>query len=245
VTSDETALKIGELAERTGLTVRTLHHYDAIGLLVPAHRTASGHRLYGREDLERLQRIVSLRQLGLSLEEIAACLDRPDHSLLSVLERHIDQLRQRLEEEQRLCHQLESVAGQLRARRQVSTEDLLHTLEATIMFEKFYTPDQLKTLETRREALGEAGMAKAQSDWAELMGEVRAAMARGADPASEEMQALGKRWQGLVTAFTGGDAGIAESLGRLYREAPQEAETMGGPDAAVRHFMAQVAAARA
>ena len=62
------ALKIGELASRTGLTVRTLHHYDEIGLLKPSHRTDSGHRLYTVRDLGRLQQIVSLRQLGFSLD---------------------------------------------------------------------------------------------------------------------------------------------------------------------------------
>ncbi|MEA2488332.1 MAG: hypothetical protein QOH21_124, partial [Acidobacteriota bacterium] len=56
--------KIGELAKRTGVSVRTLHHYDEIGLLTPSHRTESGHRLYGREEVIRLQQIVSLRQVG-------------------------------------------------------------------------------------------------------------------------------------------------------------------------------------
>lgn len=63
-------LKVGELAERTGLSVRTLHHYDEIGLLSPVGRTGSGHRLYGGEELTRLAQIVSLRQLGLSLDAI-------------------------------------------------------------------------------------------------------------------------------------------------------------------------------
>ena len=48
-------MKVGELTKRTGLTVRTLHHYDEIGLLAPAERTSSGHRLYGETELRRLQ----------------------------------------------------------------------------------------------------------------------------------------------------------------------------------------------
>ena len=72
------AFKVGELARRTGLTIRTLHHYDEIGLLKPTLHTGAGHRLYTAGDVARLQQVRSLRQLGFSLEEIRACLDRPD-----------------------------------------------------------------------------------------------------------------------------------------------------------------------
>ena len=66
----QSSWKVGELASLTGLTVRTLHHYDEINLLKPCEYTDSGHRLYGEEDIIRLQQILSLRQLGFSLEEI-------------------------------------------------------------------------------------------------------------------------------------------------------------------------------
>ena len=67
--------KIGELARRTGLTVRTLHHYDEIGLLSPAERSDGGHRVYDEADVQRLYRIVSLRSLGFPLDAIAQALD--------------------------------------------------------------------------------------------------------------------------------------------------------------------------
>ncbi len=85
-------LKVGELAKRTGLTVRTLHHYDEIGLLKPSLRTEAGHRLYDADDVARLQKIVLLRQLGFSLEEVQACLDRPGFSPLEVLGLHLTRL---------------------------------------------------------------------------------------------------------------------------------------------------------
>ncbi len=67
--------KVGELAKQTGLTVRTLHHYDEIGLLKPSRRTRSGHRLYGEADVQRLYRILALRRLGFALSEIETVLD--------------------------------------------------------------------------------------------------------------------------------------------------------------------------
>ena len=70
-------MKVGTLARKTGLTVRTLHYYDEIGLLSPSRRSEAGYRLYGADDVARLQQIMSLRQLGFSLEDIQALLDHP------------------------------------------------------------------------------------------------------------------------------------------------------------------------
>src|SRR5207302_5644108 len=84
------ALKVGELARRTGLTIRTLHHYDEIGLLKPSLHTESGHRLYTADDVARLQQIVSLRQLGFSLDEVRDCLNRPGFSMLEVIRLHAE-----------------------------------------------------------------------------------------------------------------------------------------------------------
>lgn len=70
-------LKVGELAKRSGLTVRALHHYHAIGLLSPSARAENGYRLYGRDDIARLHQIQALRRFGLSLAEIGAFLDQP------------------------------------------------------------------------------------------------------------------------------------------------------------------------
>ena len=64
--SRETGMKVGQLAKRTGVSVRALHYYDEIGLLQPSTLTKSGHRLYGPAELVRLQQIKSLRQLGFS-----------------------------------------------------------------------------------------------------------------------------------------------------------------------------------
>jgi len=69
--------QVKEVAEQSGVSIRALHHYDAIGLLVPSLRTAAGYRLYSEDDLLRLQQILIGRELGLSLEEIRRSLDDP------------------------------------------------------------------------------------------------------------------------------------------------------------------------
>ena len=72
------ALTVGQVADRLGVTVRTLHHYDEIGLLVPGGRSPTGYRLYTEPDLERLQHIVVYRRLGFALEEIGLLLEHPE-----------------------------------------------------------------------------------------------------------------------------------------------------------------------
>ncbi|GCD43958.1 MerR family transcriptional regulator [Streptomyces paromomycinus] len=69
---------VGQVAGFAGVTVRTLHHYDEIGLLVPGERSRAGHRRYGDADLDRLQQIMFYRELGFPLDEVAALLDDPD-----------------------------------------------------------------------------------------------------------------------------------------------------------------------
>src|SRR5580765_3510506 len=97
------ALKVGELAKRTGLTIRTLHHYDEIGLLRPSLHTESGHRLYTAADVARLQQVISLRQLGFALEEIGACLNQADFSPLEVIRLHVERLREQSALQRGLC----------------------------------------------------------------------------------------------------------------------------------------------
>src|SRR6185312_8429907 len=78
---------VGEVAELAGVTVRTLHHYDELGLLSPSGRSEAGYRLYSYDDLARLREVLIWRTLGFPLTEIAALLDDPGHDRLAALER--------------------------------------------------------------------------------------------------------------------------------------------------------------
>jgi DNA-binding transcriptional MerR regulator len=78
---------VGEVSELAGVTVRTLHHYDELGLLSPGERSEAGYRLYSYDDLTRLQEILIWRALGFSLGQIASLLDDSGHDRLAALER--------------------------------------------------------------------------------------------------------------------------------------------------------------
>ncbi|THA24520.1 MerR family transcriptional regulator [Streptomyces sp. RKND-216] len=89
------AWKVGELARPTGLTVRTLHHYERIGLLTPSGRTGGGHRLYDEADVTRLYRVVALRELGLSLDAVGTAL-AGELDLADLLRSHLEHVGQQL-----------------------------------------------------------------------------------------------------------------------------------------------------
>ena len=132
---DDRRWKVGELSRETGLTVRALHHYDEVGLLVPAERTAAGHRLYAEHDLERLYRILALRRLGLRLDEIAALLDDDGASLLETVRRHLEQVERKLEQQQRLRERLRELLDALERSIEPSADQLIETLEAMTVVE--------------------------------------------------------------------------------------------------------------
>ena len=229
--------KVGQLARSTGLSVRTLHHYDDIGLLSPSHRTESGHRLYAEGDVSRLQQIVSLRSLGLPLEEIREMLDRRGISLAQVLTLHAARLREQIQMQQRLVARLDAVATRLGSDGTVSAEELIQTMEEMKMFERYYTPEQLAELEARRETVGEERIRQVEAEWPTLMAEVQAEMDRGTDPADPRVRELARRWSGLVNEFTGGNPEIAKSLRSMYE---QEDEVHGMNVAHMRPMMEYV-----
>jgi DNA-binding transcriptional MerR regulator len=90
-------VNVGEVAALAGVTVRTLHHYDRIGLLSPSGRTAAGYRRYSPADLDRLHQVLVYRELGFPLEEVATLLDDPAADPVAHLRRQLALLRDRLD----------------------------------------------------------------------------------------------------------------------------------------------------
>lgn len=127
--------KVGELAKRTGLTVRALHHYDKLGLLVPSERTEAGHRLYAEEDVRRLYRILTLRQLGLRLAEISSLLDGDDSGLIATVRRHLERVERDLEHGQRLRRRLVQILDALERSLEPSVDDFIDAMEVMSMIQ--------------------------------------------------------------------------------------------------------------
>ena len=220
-------MKVGALAKCTGLSVRTLHYYDEIGLLQPSNVTSSGHRVYGPDELARLQRIKSLRQLGFSLDEIRACLDAPEFSAHRVIELHIRQLRSQIGEQERLVALLETLDASFSAGSIASPDQLIDAIESISSLDRTFTPEELADLKARGERLGRDHVKAVEQEWPRLIARMRGAMLSGADPASEEVIAIARRWRELVREFTGGNPEIARKVRAGFVDDPARMKRAG------------------
>jgi DNA-binding transcriptional MerR regulator len=229
--------KIGELARRTGLTVRSLHHYDEIGLLSPAERSDGGHRVYDEADVQRLYRIVSLRSLGFPLDAIAQALDSQAFDAKAAVDDHLRRLEAQIAQEQQLLDKLRTL------RQRLDADDFLTTIEEITMRERYYTPEQLDQLEQRRQALGEDAIKDVEREWGEIFATLKQEMDKGTDPADPRLQPIGERSKELLDMFTGGDPGIQASLKRMYETEGPEKASRGMADPAVFEYLARIRAA--
>jgi len=220
--------KVGELAGRTGMSVRALHHYDEIGLLTPTLRTPSGHRLYQQSDVERLQQIQSLRLMGIPLDEVRQLLDGARISARELIAMHIAKLHERIALQNRLAERLQALAEHIESVESASIDVLCQIIQVTTAMEKYFTTEQLEVLRDRRTSISEQHMNEVRNSWNEIIPKVRNAMAANVDPTSPEILAIANRWKALVEEFTGGDPKIANAVKTMYEhEGPSLQQHLG------------------
>ena len=144
------AWRSGELAQATGLTVRALRHYEALGLLAPSGRTAGGHRWYAGADVRRLHQIIALRSLGLSLKDIRTMLaEAPDRSPVDLLRRQVAAANERIASATALRGRLLRALGDLDRMVEPSTADLLRLIEETITMTRKFTREEFEALASK------------------------------------------------------------------------------------------------
>jgi MerR family transcriptional regulator, thiopeptide resistance regulator len=221
--------RVGELAKQTGITVRTLRYYDQLGLLKPTEYTETGHRLYTYQDLLRLQQVLSLRQLGFSLEEIKQILESGKLIPLKLVRMHRERVEEQIRTQQELYQQLANLERALTSRQELSVEQLIQLLEAMKMTEKHFNKEQMEYLKKRREMFSEETIQSVEKEWPELIAKVQAEMDKGTPPTDPTVLALAKRWHELVQMFTGGNKEIFQSLQKQYQHPEVATQTCGDP----------------
>ncbi|WP_075794751.1 MerR family transcriptional regulator [Massilia putida] len=202
-------LKVGELAALANLTVRTLHHYDSIGLLRPSARSDAGYRLYDRDDVARLHRIQALRAFGLSLSDIGLTLDIPAGSPLAIVDRQLEALETRMAQASRARDQLLRVRAELVRGGAPDLSTWLTTLENTMdmtnVYERYFTKEELDRLPMVRN-----DAAKAQ--WQGMVEQARGLIESQVPPHADAAKAFATRWLQTFDRDTGGDAALAAKL---------------------------------
>lgn len=222
---------VKEVAKLSGVTVRTLHHYDQVGLLKPAQVGENGYRYYGREELLRLQQILFHRELELPLEAIADVLDRPDYDRLEALKRHRKTLSQKAARYRRLIQTLDRTLVALEGETQMKDEDLYKGFEPEKQAQ--YEAEIIERFGEQARASIEASRTAlktwSKADWAKWGGEYAAveagigkALANGLPADSDEVRALIRRHHAWVAAMWNRKPSreAYTGLGELYTDHP-------------------------
>ena len=213
MTLDKRTWRIGEVASATGLTVRALHHYDQIGLVVPSGRTSGGHRLYTDADLVVLYQVTALRQLGLPLDQIAVLLaGRADVS--QVIDEQLAQVDRQIRMATRLREQL------LAAARETGAADGARFAEIIKLagdLTSYLDAEQIEAMRRRMSDLGVVGEHAVGVEIPRLYGEALAEMRSGTPPGDPAVRRIASRLDELSALLRGGpDTGVSAAVRAMW-----------------------------
>jgi MerR family transcriptional regulator, thiopeptide resistance regulator len=205
--------RIGEVATATGLTVRALHHYDQIGLVVPSGRTSGGHRLYTDADLVVLYQVTALRQLGLPLDQISVLLaGRADVG--QVIDEQVAQVDRQIRMATRLREQL------LAARETGAAADGARFAEIIKLagdLPGYLDPEQIDAMHRRMSDLGVVGEHVVSVEIPRLYGEALAEMRSGTPPGDPAVRRIASRLDELSALLRGGpDTGVSAAVRAMW-----------------------------
>ena len=215
---------VGALAKRAGLTVRTLHHYEELGLLRPQGRSEAGYRRYGEADVLRLHRVLALRDAGVALKEIAPLLDgEAPQPLAAVLAAQIEQLEAQLLAQETLLQTLRNAQRRLAVNGDGgdALQVLLDAMQIRRVHERWFSPAQMRALRQRWEAMPAAERESVELEWPQLIESARAAMDTGVDPATPQVQSLVRRWLVMQRRFLEVAPGMKDTMRRMYAAEPE------------------------
>ena len=213
-----------EFARLAGVTVRTLHHYDRIGLLKPSGYTGAGYRLYRQHDLIKLQQIVTLKFIGFSLVQIKNLLNSNSFDLAVALNQQKEIIAEKRQQLDLAIKAIEKAQNLLTTNQEPDWEAFKRIIEVINMqnnmdwTKKYYSEEAKQKVTERAATIDPEVIEQGQRDWANLIREVETAVSEGVDPASEHAAGLASRWSELIRAFTGGDQEIQAGLNKMYSD---------------------------
>lgn len=250
---DDEALTVGAIARLSGVTVRTLHHYDALGLVVPGERTAAGYRRYGRADAQRLQEVLFFRELGFPLEQIKEIMTRPNYQRAAALERHRALLERKAGHLSAMLAAVDAAIDAEKRGRTMTNEEMLE------VFGDFDPSQYEEEVEQRwggTDAYRESSRrtkSYTKSDWEQIGregAEVNAAfialMAAGTPPDSPQARAVAERHRAYISKwFYECSLEIHRGLGQMYTADPRFTQNIDKAAPGLAAYMSAAIAANA
>jgi DNA-binding transcriptional MerR regulator len=216
---------VKQLSDLAGVTPRTLHHYDAIGLLKPAQVGANGYRYYGDESLLLLQQILFYRELGMPLDDIKQIMGRRGFDVLTALEGHRVELGRRIERLERLLGTVDNTILYMKGKNEMSSKQIFsgfneeeqekYAAEA----EKLYDPETVRASNRRWKSYSAEKKQSILDEARQIYMELSAAMPKGAQ--SGEAQALVERWRANMDHFWTPKLEQLQGLAEMYEDDPR------------------------
>jgi MerR family transcriptional regulator, thiopeptide resistance regulator len=216
---------VRQLARIAGITPRTLHYYDEIGLLKPSSVGDNGYRYYGEESVLRLQQILFYRELGMPLDEISQVMGRRDFDVLRALEDHREELRKRIAHLERLIATVNHTIQHLKGEEDMSDKQLFEGFsdEQQAEYEKeamqTYDPEVVKASNRKWKAYSTAEKQRIGEEGNAIYHDLLKAMPQGA--ASPEAQACVQRWHQHMQYFWSPNDEQLLGLADLYNDDPR------------------------
>ncbi|MGA2760107.1 MAG: MerR family transcriptional regulator [Candidatus Cybelea sp.] len=217
--------RIKAFATDAGVSVRTLHLYDRLGLLRPAAVSQSGYRLYGEAELERLEHILALRFVGLRLDQIKELLGGADQPLVAALRMQRDVIARQKQRLETALSLIEEAQRALAAGAPADRWKILRTVMEGFKMQndwkwtqEYYSEAAREKIDERRRNVPPQIIEQGQRDWTVLIAEVEAAASQGIEPSGDQARALAQRWRDLMASFTQGDREVGRGLNHLWSD---------------------------
>ncbi|MCB9454206.1 MAG: MerR family transcriptional regulator [Anaerolineaceae bacterium] len=211
---------ISEFARRTGVTVRTLRYYDQTGLLKPSAYSESGRRLYVEADYARMQQILTLKLIGLSLAEIKSLLTTDMVGIQTLMERQKQVLGEQVRQLKQVIRAIEQAQWALDNTQSQNIEAFIHIIKAVSMnnqanwFDQFFTEEQRQHLAESSVQQSYQEQKKQAEAWKKLFTDIREHLDTGQEDLNT--QDLVSRWHDLMAQYTGGDSDLTLQLNQAY-----------------------------
>lgn len=230
--SDSESRTVGQTARLTGVSVRTLHHYDELGLVVPSMRSAAGYRLYADADVERLHQVLTYRELGFALEQIATLLDDPDADAMAHLRAQRQLLTDRIDRLHRMVAAVEDmmnaknngIALTAAEQAEIFGDDWLGEEYDAEAQQRWGDTDAWAQSRTRTAKMTKDDWIQVKTDTDALESDVAEAMSRGVAPGSPEGDALAERHRDSINRFYDCDHAMQVCLAQMYVADPRFTE---------------------
>lgn len=213
---------VGQVAEAAGVTVRTLHHWEQVGLLVPRGRTPAGYRVYDADDLARLQRALAYRELGFGLEEVRALLD-DESDVVAALRRQADLLRDEAARLLRVAETLEESMDARRAGIELEPHELLEvfgpddpTRHVDEVEQRWGDTDVWRQSRERTRRYGKGDWLRLRAEADDLEARLAAALTAGEPSDGPVAAALAEEHRRSIEAYYDCPPEMHRALGQMY-----------------------------